>query len=156
MFTRLRNRMAGNTFALSCIGFIVVMAVALMFFFGCSHIQSPIKINVNQAELSIKPIASSLGYVIAKKNPTEAGIIVLLADVMMGEEAPLQEVVTMVTEKLDRITDDPYLRLQGKHLLDSLGLEMVDGRILVEQGNELIQMALQAFVDGMRAAQGVN
>ena len=156
MFTKLKNRMAGNTFALTCIAFIIVAIIMGFFFFGCGHIQSPIRVNMEPAKAFSKATASSVGYLVGKQYPVESGVALLVADIMIENERPLQDVVNNMVGHLSGAIEDDYLRLQCEQLLEDLNIEInVDGLILVEQGNELVQEALHSFLAGLRASQGV-
>ena len=159
MKTKLLNKMAGRTFALSCIAFILTLFISGMLFCGCSHfqIQSPIKLNMEPAKALSKATASSVGYLVGKQYPVESGIALLVADTLIRNERPLQDIVNGVVSKLKHSIEDEYLRLQCEQLMSELKIEInPDGLILVEQGNELVEAALRAFLDGIRASQGVR
>ena len=158
MFTKQRNYIAGNRFVRSCILFIIafgILAGLLWWGAGCGH--NPIKINMEPAKAFSKATASSVGYLVGKQYPVESGVALLVADIMIENERPLQDVVNNMVGHLSGAIEDDYLRLQCEQLLEDLNIEInVDGLILVEQGNELVETALHSFLAGLRASQGVE
>ena len=159
MFTKLRNKMARNTFTLSCIAFILALIIAGLLFFGCGglKLQSPIKVSIDPAQILAEEAITGAGYLIGKKYPIESGVALVVADVMIRNSRPLQDIVNATVSKLEKAVKDEYLRTRCKRIMDNLHIEInTDGLIVVEQGNELVEAALRAFLDGIRASQGVR
>jgi len=78
-----------------------------------------------------------------------------VADVMLQNSRPLQDVVNEMVSNLGEFVSDEYLRMRCERLLDNLDIKInPDGLILVEESNELIESALYSFLDGLRASQG--
>ena len=130
---------------------VLVSLVFLLGCMGCGHLQSPIRINVDPTTAIVKAAASSLGYVAGQRYPVESFAVLMATDFLLARNAPLQEVVDVITDKLEDAIKAPYLKLQGQELLDSLSLEMIDGQILIDAGNELAETALHSFLAGLRA-----
>ena len=140
--------------------FIVALAIAMVLVWmmlgnsGCSHI--PIKINVDPAaKILTEEAISYAGYLVGKKYPAESGVALAVADVMLQNSRPLQDVVNEMVSNLGEFVSDEYLRMRCERLLDNLDIKInPDGLILVEENNELIESALYSFLDGLRASQG--
>ena len=151
-FTKQKNKTAKGVFINRC--FIIVICLFLAWIMysisSCSHIQSPIKINVDPAAKIL-----TTGYLIGKKYPAESGVALAVADVMLKNSRPLQDVVNEMVSNLGEFVSDEYLRMRCERLLDNLDIKInPDGLILVEESNELIESALYSFLDGLRASQG--
>ena len=157
-FTKQKNKTAKGVFINRC--FIVALAIAMVLVWmmlgnsGCSH--TPIKINVDPAaKILTEEAISYAGYLVGKKYPAESGVALAVADVMLQNSRPLQDVVNEMVSNLGEFVSDEYLRMRCERLLDNLDIKInPDGLILVEESNELIESALYSFLDGLRASQG--
>ena len=158
MFTKQRNYIAGNRFVRSCILFIIafgILAGLLWWGAGCGH--NPIKVNMEPAKIITEEAISFAGYLVGKKYPIESGVALVVADVMIHNGRPLQDIVNATVSELEKAIEDEYLRMRCKRIMDNLHIEInTDGLILVEQGNELVETALHSFLAGLRASQGVK
>ena len=159
-FTKQKNKTAKGIFINRC--FIVVICLFLAWIMysisSCSHIQSPIRINANStSKILAEEVISYTGYLIGKKYPAESGVALAVADVMLQNSRPLQDVVNEMVSNLGEFVSDEYLRMRCERLLDNLDIKInPDGLILVEESNELIESALYSFLDGLRASQGIR
>ena len=138
--------------------YLIVSLLVLALAVSCSHIQSPIKFGTEPAKILTKASASSVGYLIGQKYPAESKIALVAVDVLLGDTAPLQSILNKLIEELrDVVVDDNYLMLQCEQLLEDLGIEIdAEEMVEIEEGNELVEIAVDSFIDGLRASQGGN
>ena len=118
---------------------------------GCSTTHLPFKITVDDSTLAVvRPMAASFGYIVGYEFPVEAAAFVLAAEVMAAANVPLQNIMNLAIDELGFIKAHPYLRLQGEEILKAVNVEMVDGEILVDDGNVLAEEAFLSFFNGIK------
>lgn len=130
-----------------------VIAIILIIMFamtGCARIQ--IKDDVAKTALEVS--AFTLGYLGAQRYPVQFGTAELVASAMLDEEGPLQGIIDALVKEIGVVIEDPLLKYQGEKLLSCLELQFEDGTLLVGEQGEIVKIALNEFLAGIRAAQG--